>query len=128
MKTRRGFSFIEMVVVLAILGALLGLAIPRFQSQLQSSREAVLQHNLAVLRERLDQYRADRDEFPASLAELVVAGYLREIPADPITDSITWEEVRDGYDPLFPNAPAGVSDVRSRSTEVGANGVPYNEW
>ncbi len=127
-RRQAGFSFIEMVLVLVVLGVLFGMAIPRYQAQIQRSREAVLEHNLAVLRERLDQYRADRDEFPASLAELVVAGYLREVPADPMTESINWDEVRDGYDPLFPESPAGVSDVRSRSTEVGSNGIPYNEW
>ncbi len=123
-----GFSFIEMVLVLVVLGVLFGMAVPRYQAQIQRARESVLEHNLAVLRERLDQYRADRDEFPASLAELVVTGYLREVPADPMTESINWEEVRDGFDPLFPDAPAGVSDVRSRSPGIGSNGLPYNEW
>ena len=123
-----GFSFIEMVLVLLVLGVLFGIAVPRYQAQILKAKEAVLEHNLAVLRERLDQYRADHDEFPASLAELVVSGYLREIPEDPMTQSILWEEVRDGYDPLFPAASAGVSDVRSRSEEAGADGRPYREW
>ena len=123
-----GFSFIEMVLVLLVLGVLFGIAVPRYQAQILKAKEAVLEHNLAVLRERLDQYRADRDEFPPNLADLVVAGYLRTIPEDPMTQSILWEEVRDGYDPMFPDAPAGVSDVRSRSAEVGSDGRPYREW
>lgn len=123
-----GFSFIEMVLVLLVLGVLFGIAVPRYQAQILKAKEAVLEHNLAVLRERLDQYRADHDEFPSNLAELVVSGYLREIPEDPMTQSILWEEVRDGYDPLFPDAPAGVSDVRSRSEETGSDGRPYREW
>lgn len=123
-----GFSFIEMVLVLLVLGVLFGMAVPRYQAQVVKAKEAVLSHNLAVLRERLDQYRADRDEFPNSLAELVVSGYLRGIPEDPMTQSILWEEVRDGYDPLFPDAPAGVSDVKSRSAELGSDGRPYREW
>ncbi len=123
-----GFSFIEMVLVLLVLGVLFGMAVPRYQAQVVKAKEAVLSHNLAVLRERLDQYRADRDEFPNSLAELVVSGYLRGIPEDPMTQSILWEEVRDGYDPLFPDAPAGVSDVQSRSAELGSDGRPYREW
>lgn len=123
-----GFSFIEMVLVLLVLGVLFGIALPRYQAQITKAKEAVLEHNLAVLRERLDQYRADRDQYPEALAELVVAGYLREVPEDPMTGSILWEEIRDEYDPLFPNAPAGVSDVRSRSEEIGSDGRPYREW
>lgn len=130
LRSRRdaGFSFIEMVLVLLVLGILFGIAAPRYRAQVVKAKEAVLSHNLAVIRERLDQYQADRDEFPAVLGELVVAGYLREIPQDPMTGSILWEEIRDGYDPRFPNAPAGVSDVRSRSEEVGSDGRPYREW
>ncbi len=123
-----GFSFIEMVLVLLVLGILFAIAVPRYQAQIVRAKEAVLEHNLATIRERLDQYRADHDEFPANLADLVVSGYLREIPEDPITQSILWEEVRDGYDPMFPDAPAGVSDVRSRSEETGSDGRPYREW
>ena len=123
-----GFSFIEMVLVLLVLGILFAIAVPRYQAQIVKAKEAVLEHNLATLRERLDQYRADHDEFPANLADLVVSGYLREVPEDPMTQSILWEEVRDGYDPMFPDAPAGVSDVRSRSEEIGSDGRPYLEW
>lgn len=123
-----GFSFIEMVLVLLVLGILFAIAVPRYQAQILKAREAVLEHNLATVRERLDQYRADHDEFPANLADLVVSGYLREIPEDPITQSILWEEVRDGYDPMFPDSPVGVSDIRSRSEEAGTDGRPYREW
>ena len=123
-----GFSFIEMVLVLLVLGILFAIAVPRYRAQIVKAKEAVLEHNLATLRERLDQYRADHDEFPANLADLVVSGYLREIPEDPMTQSILWEEERDGYDPMFPDAPAGVSDVRSRSEEIGSDGRRYREW
>lgn len=128
--TRRaaGFSFLEMVLVLLVLGILFAIAVPRYQAQVLKAKEAVLEHNLAVIRERLDQYQADRGAYPAGLADLVVSGYLRAIPEDPMTGSILWEEVRDDYDPLFPDAPAGVADVRSRSAEVGSDGRPYREW
>ena len=127
-RAAAGFSFLEMVLVLMVLGVLFGIAVPRYQSQILKAKEAVLEHNLAVIRERLDQYHADHDAYPAGLADLVVSGYLREIPADPMTGSILWEEVRDDYDPLFPDAPQGVSDVRSRSEEIGTDGRPYREW
>ncbi len=117
-----------MVLVLLVLGILFAIAVPRYQAQVLKAKEAVLEHNLAVIRERLDQYQADRGAYPAGLADLVVSGYLRAIPEDPMTGSILWEEVRDDYDPLFPDAPAGVADVRSRSAEVGSDGRPYREW
>ena len=113
-----------MVLVLLVLGVLFGIAVPRYQAQILKAKEAVLEHNLAVLRERLDQYRADRDEFPPNLADLVVAGYLRTVPEDPMTQSILWEEVRDGYDPMFPDAPAGglrcAEPLRRRSAATAA--------
>jgi general secretion pathway protein G len=123
-----GFTFIEMVMVIVVMGILVGIAIPVYQAQVRSSKEAVLKHNLAVLRERLDQFKADRNKYPASLSELVQAGYLKEIPTDPMTGSAEWEEVFTDYDPDEPDAEPGVQDVRSRSEEAGTDGRPYAEW
>ncbi|MGH9322698.1 MAG: hypothetical protein ACRD3V_22780, partial [Vicinamibacteria bacterium] len=75
-----------------------------------------------------DQYKADRNKYPSSLQELVEAGYLREIPEDPMTRSDEWEEVFADYDPNEPDAEPGIFDVRSKSEETGADGRPYSEW
>jgi len=123
-----GFTFIEMVMVIVVMGILLGIAIPVYQAQVRTSKESVLKHNLAILRERLDQFKADRNKYPASLQELVEGGYLREIPEDPMTAAREWEEVFTDYDPNEPDAEPGVQDVRSRSEETGTDGRPYSEW
>jgi general secretion pathway protein G len=128
LRVQSGFTFIEMVMVIVVMGILLGIAIPVYQAQVRSSKEAVLKHNLAIIRERLDQFKADRNKYPASLAELVQAGYLKEIPNDPMTGSAEWEEIFTDYDPDEPDAEPGVQDVRSRSEEAGADGRPYTEW
>ena len=124
----RGFTFIEMVMVIVVMGILLGIAIPVYQAQVRTSKESVLKHNLAILRERIDQFRADRNKYPSSIQELVEGGYLREIPEDPMTGQREWEEVFTEYDPNEPDAEPGVQDVRSRSEETGTDGRPYGEW
>jgi general secretion pathway protein G len=126
--SRAGFTFIEMVMVMVVMGILLAIAVPIYQAQILASKESVLKHNLAILRERLDQYKADRNKYPSSLQELVEAKYLREIPEDPMTGSADWQEVYTDYDPNEPDAEPGIQDVRSQSAEVGIDGRPYNEW
>lgn len=124
----KGFTFIEMVMVITLLTIVIGIAIPVYQAQVLASKEAVLKHNLAMLRERIDQYRADKDKYPPTLQALVEEGYLREIPKDPITTAAEWEEVMAEPDPEKPEEEPGVNDVRSLSTETGTDGRPYNEW
>lgn len=117
-----------MVIVIVMLGILLGIAVPVYQAQLRVSKESVLKHNLAILRERLDQFKADRNKYPASLDELVEGGYLREIPEDPMTSQRAWEEIFTDYDPNEPDAEPGVYDVKSQSAELGTDGRSYSEW
>jgi general secretion pathway protein G len=123
-----GFTFIELVMVITLLSILIAIAIPVYQAQVLASRESVLEHNLAIIRERIDQYKADRDEYPPSLDALVEARYLREIPLDPITDSTEWEEILAEFDPERPDQEPGVYDVASLSHEMSSDGRPYSEW
>jgi general secretion pathway protein G len=123
-----GFTFIEMVMVMVVMGILLAIAVPIYNAQVLSSKEAVLKHNLAIIRERLDQFKADRNKYPASLAELVETGYLRELPEDPMTGGSEWQEVFEDFDPNEPDAQPGIFDVKSQSEEVGSDGRPYSEW
>ena len=128
LRRQQGFTFIEMVIVIVMIGVLLGIAVPKYWTQVQISKESVLKSNLAVIRERLDMYKADRDKYPNSLQELVEAGYLREIPEDPMMGAAEWEEVYEDYDPNEPDAQPGISDVKSRSADIGSNGTAYSEW
>lgn len=123
-----GFTFIEMVIVVVMLSILVAIAVPKYLAQVQMTKEGVLKNNLAIMRERLDQYRADRNKYPNSLQELVDGGYLREIPEDPMTGEREWEEIYSDYDPNEPDAEPGIYDVRSQSNEIGSDGRPYSEW
>lgn len=117
-----------MVIVVVMLSILVAIAVPVYINQVRMTKEGVLKNNLAVMRERLDQFRADRNKYPNSLQELVEGGYLKDIPEDPITGQNEWEEVYSDYDPNEPDAEPGIEDVASRSTETGSDGRPYSEW
>lgn len=119
-----GFTLIELLVVLAIIGTLLALAAPRYFQHVQRGREAVLRENLATMRDAIDQYHADRGQWPESLAILAEARYLRRVPPDPITERTdTWIELP----PPVAEA-GGVGDVRSGAEGVATDGTPYGEW
>jgi general secretion pathway protein G len=123
-RKKSGFTLIELLVVLAVIATLLTIALPRYFSSLEKSREAVLQQNLALLRESLDKYHADKGKYPAALDELVSARYLRSVPLDPITESnATWISVP----PSEPEM-GGVYDVRSGAEGVARDGREYQKW
>jgi general secretion pathway protein G len=119
-----GFTLIELMVVLAVIATLLAIAMPRYFSSLEKSREAVLHQDLAMLRDTLDKYYGDKGKYPDALEDLVSSNYLRGIPVDPITDSsATWVSVP-------PDTPekGGVYDVRSGAQGVARDGTEYRNW
>jgi general secretion pathway protein G len=125
---KKGYTLLELMIVVAIVGILVTLAIPNFQQSAMKARETALKQNLFTMRAVLDQYYADRGDYPDSLESLVEAKYLRSIPVDPFTkSSTTWTEVyeeqEDGDD-----SPAGVFDIKSGSEDVAADGTPYKDW
>jgi len=121
-REANGFTLIELMIVVAIVGILATLAIPSYQTSLVKAREAVLRQDLFTLRELLDHHRSDQGKYPPTLDGLVAAGYLRALPKDPFTNSSgTWQEI------LEPTE-GGIFDVFSGSDLVGTNGTPYNRW
>lgn len=128
----RGFTLVELIIVLSIIGLLVGLALPTYRSATVRAREAVLKENLFILRKLIDQYAQDKGKYPASLQTLVQESYLRAVPVDPMTrESTTWVEVRElpsPEDPLLNEIP-GIIDVKSGSEgKSPLDGSPYNTW
>ena len=117
---QKGFTLIEVMVVVTILGILATIAVPRIKNATVQARETVLRQDLFTLRDRIDQYYSDHGAYPPKLDVLPEKGYLRAIPVDPFTEAAdTWVEI-------YVNA--GVFDVHSGSDLVGLDGTPYNEW
>jgi general secretion pathway protein G len=117
MKKIFGFTLVELMVVLTVIGLLLSVVVPDYVGRVKRAEEAVLKENLVVMRDALDKHYADAGKYPRSLDELVAKRYLRAIPADPFTQSpVTWVAV-----PPSDPGKGGVYDVRS-----GAKG--YERW
>src|SRR5262245_60278434 len=120
----RGFTLVELLVVLAIIATLLTLAAPRYFSSVDRSKEAVLRENLFQLRDAIDKYHADKGRYPATLEALAVDRYLRRVPLDPVTDSATTWVVVAPADPQQ----GGVYDVRSGAAGTAIDGSEFSKW
>lgn len=113
-----------MLVVLAVLALLLGIAAPRYVEHIDRAREAVLKQNLATMRDAIDKFKSDRDRFPHDLQELVQERYLKAVPVDPMTESSdTWQMVS----PMGAST-TEVSDVRSGAPGAGRDQSLYASW
>ena len=123
----KGFTLLELIVVITIMGILVSIALPNYRNSVLSAREAVLRENLYRLRDLIDQYQSDKGKYPETLEVLVTDGYLRKIPPDPISAE-PWVEVPPETDSSSGDTPTGVFDVKSASGLVGLSGVPYSEW
>ena len=131
MRTRRysrGFTIIELMIVISIMLILISVAAPRYEQSILRAKEAVLRNNLFTLRSSITQYTLDKQRAPQALDELVSAGYIREIPNDPIANTREWEIVmEDAYMSVDQTQP-GIWDVKSTATTMSTEGTPYNSW
>jgi general secretion pathway protein G len=132
-KNRRGFTLIELIVVLAIVALLVSVVAPRYFRSVDNAREASLHTSLNVMRDAIDKYTADKGHYPAALDTLVQAGYLRKIPVDPLTErSDSWQMLPPEEDDVLVQAGdgegPGMADVRSGAAGTGQDGVPYDQW
>ena len=123
-RKSKGFTLIELIVVMLIIAMLASLAVPKYFGSVQKSKDAVLKENLALMRDALDKYYGDNDKYPDALDDLVSRKYLRGIPRDPMTESAsTWVTVP----PEDPDKGV-VFDVHSAAEGNAADGSPYREW
>src|SRR5579872_1737513 len=127
----RGFTLIELMIVISIVLILVSVALPAYNQSIVRARESVLRQNLFTLRSVISQYTLDKQKAPQSLDDLVSAGYLKQLPTDPMTGrSDTWapDEEQDTIMSLDQQDQGGIIDVHSGSSAVGSDGTAYNSW
>jgi general secretion pathway protein G len=128
-KQDAGFTLMELMIVMAIIGVLMMVAVPSFVGAIRQAREAALKEDLHVMRAAIDSYTMDKQKAPQSLDDLIQDGYLKSIPEDPFTHARdTW--VTDSSDALYSldQTEPGIDNVHSGSQETGSDGQPYSSW
>lgn len=124
-----GFTLVELIIVMFIIGILTAIAIPKYQNIVQKARESVLKEDLHTMRQAIDSYTADKEQAPQSLDDLVQAGYLKAIPVDPMTNrSDTWITSESQDLTTITETNGGIDDVHSGSQGLASDGTTYNNW
>ena len=125
---QRGFTLLELIVVITIMLILLGIAVPMYNQSILAKNESNLRQNLRTLNQVIDQYTIDKQKAPTSLEELKSAGYIERIPEDITGRTDTWELVEDDSIKTLEQGSGGISAVHSGSNRVGSDGTAYSEW
>jgi general secretion pathway protein G len=123
-----GFTLIELMIVISIIMILMAVAVPMYNQSIVQARESVLRSNLSTLRNVISQYTLDKQKAPQSLDDLVTAGYLRQIPVDPMTRQANWEVVQEDVMMAVDQQEPGITDVHSASDGTASDGTAYSTW
>ena len=127
----RGFTLIELMIVVSVLLILISIAIPQYTASVKRARESVLRQDLFTMRSVISQYTLDKQKMPQSADDLLQAGYLKQIPIDPVTKQAdwTWHTADEGtISSPDEQDQGGIDDVNSSSTDIGTDGVAYNQY
>ncbi len=126
-RKARGFTLLELMIVISILVILAMIAVAQYQKTVLSAKETTMRENLFQMRKMLDQYAADKGKLPESLDQLVEAGYIQEVPVDPLTGEKDWL-TEFGEDPNSTEGDQGIVQIRSASGETASDGSRYSDW
>jgi general secretion pathway protein G len=127
-QRKSGFTLLEMMIVMVIMGILISIALPIYNQAVVRSREAVLRNDLFELRKLISQYTLDKQKAPQSLDDLVSAGYIKVVPKDPMTNEANWEAVQEDVLLTVDQQDPGISDVHSASSATASDGTAYSSW
>ena len=128
-KRQRGFTLVELMIVMAIITVIISVAVPMYQKAILRGKESVLRSNLFTMRNVIDEYTYDKQKAPPTLEDLVKDGYLRQIPLDPITGQAnSWKLIMEDASGSASQNEPGLFDVRSGSDKTSLEGTPYSEW
>jgi general secretion pathway protein G len=128
-RSESGFTLIELMIVMLIIGVLMAIAVPNYISSIKAAKESVLKEDLHVMRNAIDSYTMDKQKAPQSLQDLVEAGYLKTIPMDPMTRSTdSWVTAQSDTLHSIDQTDPGIDDVHSGDQEMGSDGQPYSSW
>jgi general secretion pathway protein G len=127
-KEARGWTLVELLIVISLISILATIGLASYRNSVTASKEAILKTDLFRMRDAIDQYYADKGEYPATLDALVSEGYLRKIPDDPFTRAADWQTLPAEPNPSRPTAEPGVYDVKSSSQDTSLDGSRYADW
>ena len=128
-KNGRGFTLIELMIVISMMMILIAIAIPAYRQSIVRAREGVLKQNLFTLRTLISQYTLDKQKAPEALDDLVSAGYIKQIPNDPISLKADWTVVQEDDTLMSADEESGgIDDVNSSSDQTGSDGTAYSTW
>jgi len=124
----RGYTLIELIIVMAIVSILMAIAIPQYQKSLRRTKETLLHSHLQLLRTVIDEYTFDKKKAPQTLQDLVAEGYLRAVPIDPIMGNDNWRTINEDSLTAVDQTEPGIYDIRSLSDQISLENTPYSEW
>jgi general secretion pathway protein G len=127
-KQARGWTLVELLIVISLISILATIGLASYRNSVTATKEAILKTDLFRMRDAIDQYYADKGEYPATLDALVSEGYLRKLPEDPFTRAADWQTLPAEPNPSKPTAEPGVYDVKSSSQDTALDGSRYADW
>ena len=128
-RSEQGFTLLELMIVMVVIGLLAAIAIPSYTNNIRNAKEAVLKEDLHTMRTAIDSYTVDKQKAPQSLDDLVQEGYLKTMPVDPFTKrSDTWVPVEDDSMTNIDQTQSGIDDVHSGSQQTASDGTSYSTW